>query len=75
MSFLRDLLTEADNETQDIIRWAGALGCLEGLVLAAWDVIVHHAHFDFQAYGIGIGAMLTGVGLALGFKAKENKPS
>lgn len=75
MSCIRQLLTGADNQTHDIVRWAAALGSLNGIALAAYDVIAHAAHFDFQAYGLGFGAMLAGVGAALKLKADtEPKP-
>lgn len=67
---LRQMVTGADNETHDIVRWVAGLGSLHGLFLAGWDVVVQHAHFDIQAFGVGFGAMLAGVGAAL--KLKEN---
>jgi len=75
MKWLRDLGTGIDGQTHDIVRWAAALGSLNAIGLAAWDVIGHAAHFDFQSYGIGFGAMLAGVGGALKLKeTTEPKP-
>lgn len=75
MKWFKDLVTGLDGETHDIVRWAAGLGSLNALFLAGWDVIVHGAHFDFQSYGIGFGAMLAGVGAALKLKQDtEPKP-
>lgn len=75
MKWLRDIVTGVDGVTHDIVRWAAALGSLNAIGLAAYDVIGHAAHFDFQSYGIGMGAMLGGVGAALKMKQDtEPKP-
>lgn len=73
MNFLNNILTGIDNKTHDIVRVVGAFVGAGGPFLAGWDVIVHHAHFDFQSYGIGGGALLAGVGAALGMK-KDTEP-
>jgi hypothetical protein len=51
----------------------GIGAALQGNVLCVWDVVVQHAHFDFQAYGLGMGATLTALGVALGMK-KDTQP-
>jgi hypothetical protein len=73
MNCLRNLFTGIDNKTHDIVRVIGGLVGVGGPFLAGWDVIVQHAHFDFQNYGIGCGALLAGVGAALGMK-KDTEP-
>ena len=59
------LLTGSDNSTHDIVRWLAAFGGLTGLCLQIFDVTWHHTKFDIQAFGIGLGSMLAGVGAAL----------
>lgn len=73
MATIKQLLTGKDNQTHDIVRWIAALGSLQGLGLSIYDVVVHHNPFDIQQFGIGLGAMLAGVGAALGFK-KDTEP-
>lgn len=73
MKWLRDLLTETDGATHDIVRWAAAIGSVNAIGLSAYDVIGHAAHFDFQNYGIGFGAMLAGVGAALKMKPETKE--
>jgi hypothetical protein len=75
MSMLKDLVTLADGETHDIGRWFAVLAGGNGLFLAAWDVIHNGAHFDAQAYGIGMGALAAGVGAFLNLKAKTEPQS
>lgn len=60
--------------TRDIVHWAAALGCIDFLVLAAYDVAVQHHDFHPQDFGIGLGALLTGVGAALGLKKGADAP-
>ena len=62
MKWLTDIVTEGDNATHCIVRWVAALGSVNGLGLAAYDVIGKGMHFDVQAYGIGFGAILAAVG-------------
>jgi hypothetical protein len=66
-------VTGPDNKTHDVVRWVAALGSLHALFLCGWDVVGLHNHFDIQNYGVGFGAMLTGVGAALGLK-KDTEP-
>lgn len=70
---LREMLTGPDNVTHDIVRWIAALGSCNAFVLAAYDVVVQHAHFDIQAYGIGFGALMAGLGSAIWLK-KDSEP-
>lgn len=71
---LRDLVTEPDGKTHDLVRWIAAIGSLHGFALVGYDVIFQHAHFDIQQYGIGFGAMLAGVGAALKMKPNSTSP-
>lgn len=72
---IRNMVTGADNTTHDVVRIIAALCGPAGLFYQGWDVIAQHAHFDIQQFGIGVGAMLTGIGAALGLKRDtEPKP-
>lgn len=75
LAALRQVLTERDNRTHDIVRWAAALGCLEFIILAAYDVMAQHREFHPQDYGIGLGGLLAGVGTALRVKSATELPS
>lgn len=64
----RDVFTEPDGVTICPVRVVGIFGTLQGLGLAAFDVLVQHAHFDLLAYGGGLGATVAALGVALGMK-------
>ena len=68
MKLLLDLLTTADGVTHDIGRYLGFFGGLNAIGLTIIDVLVNHAHFDMQNYGIGFGALALGVGAMLKLK-------
>lgn len=65
---LRDLLTDSDNLTHDIYRYLALLSILTGLGLSIYVVVVKDQPFDMQQFGIGIGVLFAGVGVALGLK-------
>lgn len=67
------ILTEPDNVTVCPVRVLGILGALQGLASSAYQVFWLHSPFDLQAYGLGLGATLLALGLALGMK-KDTKP-
>jgi len=69
MDWLLHLLTGKDNKTQDIGRWLAALIGTSGIFFQGWSVIVHHAAFSMQEFGIGAGALAAGVGAMLKLKA------
>ena len=74
MSILTQLLTGADNVTHDIGRWLAGLMGLTGLGLQAYCTFTGKP-FDMQGYGVGCGALVTGVGAALRLKeTTEPKP-
>jgi uncharacterized membrane protein YczE len=68
----RQLLTETDNETQDVFRWLVVLCVFVGLGLQVF-AILKNQHFDMMQYGTGIGALLLGAGAAL--KLKPESPA
>ncbi len=69
MKWLKDILTEKDNET---FEWAAVMGLLMvvGFVgMAIYDV-VHNKKFDPVKYGTGGASLLGGGGLARFMKGK-----
>ncbi len=72
MKFLKDWLTECDNETFDPIRMLAVAGVLEYLILSAYTTIRTGA-FDAQSFGLGLGSVLIAAGAAVGIKAKTEK--
>lgn len=67
---VRQLVTESDNTTHDIYRYLALASFVAGIALQIVSVYKGQP-FDFQNYGVGAGALLAGVGVALGMK-KEN---
>ena len=69
MKWLKDLVTDIDNSTYDMIRVLAVLSVVVGLSLQVWVVIRWFGPapqpFDFQQFGIGLAAMFGGVGVAL----------
>lgn len=72
MGWLRNVLTEDDNSTYDLVRLLAFGGALEGLGLVAYTVIWKGAAFDLQQFGIGFGVLLTALGAAL--KLQQQPP-
>ena len=71
MKFL-ELITEPDNKTMCPVRIVAILGALQYLGLAGANYAQHHV-FDAQNYAIGFGALLGGIGVALGLKKDTPK--
>lgn len=71
--FIRNLFTEPDNQTFCPVRLIALVGAGQfiGLTVANY---VQHAVFDPQAFALGFGGMLAGVGAALGLKKDSPKP-
>ena len=67
---LKQLFTGADNQTQDLGRWLAALTGVSGIFFQGYVVIIHHATFSMQEFGVGAGALAVGVGAML--KLKED---
>ena len=67
-TILRDLLTEADNKTYDVVRWLAVLSIFVGLGLSVFAVVLKGQAFSLQDFGIGIGAVFLSVGAALKLK-------
>jgi hypothetical protein len=69
--FFTEIFTEPDNKTFCPVRLIAIGGALQYLGLAVANYVQHHV-FDPQGYAIGFGALLGGVGVALGLK-KDTK--
>lgn len=68
MNILTQMLTGADNQTHDVLRWVGLAGSLTALCLQIYVVVGKGQPFDIQSFGIGLGALVAAVGAALGMK-------
>lgn len=64
----KQLFTGKDNQTQDLVRWLGALAFVVGLGLQVYAVIAVKA-FSLVEFGSGVGFMLGGLGVSI--KVKE----
>jgi hypothetical protein len=69
---IKEWFTETDNQTFDITKALAALSILSGIALAIVRVVWKDAPLNMQDYGIGMGALFGGLGVALGMK-KETK--
>jgi len=62
MEKLKEVITGDDNHTLDASYMWGAVFAVTGLCLEVYCTITGKP-FDLQAYGIGAGALLVGLGL------------
>lgn len=70
MSLLKNMF-EAPDGLLDDGRIAAMLLVISYIVLGGWSVIADGKQFDPQQYGIGIGAMMAGIGVLFG-QRKDN---
>ena len=68
---LRQLVTESDNRTHDLVRYLSAISVLAGIGLTIHSVYKGQP-FSIQDYGIGIGSLIGGIGAALGLKKESS---
>jgi hypothetical protein len=73
---IHDCLTGKDGTTYDPARVSGYSAAFAGLAVfladSLYTVYTSH-HFDPQSFGIGLGAILAGIGaVGFGVKAKSN---
>ena len=66
--WLRDIFTETDGVTYDVVRWLAVLSIFVGLGLSIFSVVIKGQAFSLQDFGIGIGAVFLSVGAALKLK-------
>jgi hypothetical protein len=72
--WVKNSLTESDNETVDLFRVSLALAMLTFVGLSIYATILS-GKFDAMAYGAGFGALLGGGGLGVGIKGKMERPA
>lgn len=70
-NFLKNILTEGDNQTFCPVRLIALLGAFEHLGLEFYTIVIRHAVFDPQGFAIGLGALVGGIGVALGLKKER----
>lgn len=68
---IRQLFTESDNITHDLYRYLAVASVVSGIGLQVYAVVKGQP-FDMQAFGVGTGALLAGVGVALGLKKESS---
>ena len=66
---IRDLLTNADGITHNIIRHGAFWGFLALTGLQAWAILKGQP-FSAQDFGVALGALLGGAGAGIGVSAK-----
>lgn len=71
--FLSQMMTESDNITHDLYRYLSLVSIVSGIGLQIYAIVFGHQNFDMQTFGIGVGALFAGVGVALGLK-KDTEP-
>lgn len=67
--WIKDVLTGIDNQTHDIGRHALFIGIVTFVFCTVWTV-VKGGPFDYQAFGIGFGALCAGGGAGIALKSK-----
>jgi hypothetical protein len=69
-----DLFTEANNTVVDLKRVASAAGIMTFNYLSFHAVVINHEKFDYQAFGLGLAAVIAAIGgaLALGKRAESD---
>lgn len=72
---IKDWLTEVDNSTFDVTKALAVVSVLTGLGLAITAVVLKNQTFDFQSFGVGVAALFTGIGVALGMKKDSDVKS
>lgn len=66
--WIDDALTETNNHTYDIVRILALTGAVQYLGLNLYEVIHMSKDFDMLNFGIGLGSVFAGVGVALKLK-------
>lgn len=73
-TWLKQLVTEKDNETPDAKRLIALAMVAEYLYLPAHSVVINHSPMDFNSFAMGGAALLAGVGAMLGLGAASERP-
>ena len=61
MKFIRDLLTEPNNETYCLLKTIAASGTMVFFGCSIVHVVTNHA-FSFTDFGVGLGSIMAGAG-------------
>jgi len=64
---IHDWFTEPNNNTYCLVKAMAATGCLIFFACALIHVIANKT-FDFTAFGLGLGSIMTGAGAGLAMK-------
>jgi hypothetical protein len=59
----RGILTGPDNRTHEAVNWIAIFGALAGILIAVGAFLMGKT-FDFQGFGIGLGAVVGATGAA-----------
>ncbi len=73
VQILKNILTERDNETFELISVLTLLAMVGMVGFAGYDLIHNNARFDPEKYGIGVASILGGSGLGR-FLKKDTEP-
>ena len=65
---IRQMMTESDNVTHDLYRYLALLSIVVGLGMQIYVVVCKGQPFEMQSFGVGIGGLFAGVGVAIGLK-------
>ena len=71
-AWLKDLFRDANNDSDETVVYA-VLGILTYNGLAIYDVVALAHPFNAQNFGIGFGALLTGIFAGYGIKSKMER--
>ena len=68
---LTGAMTESDNRTHDLFKYLAVMAVACALFLEIYTVVRKLKPFDIQTFGIGVGTLLAGVGVALKLKPES----
>jgi len=68
---LTGAMTESDNRTHDLFKYLAVMAIVVALGLESYSVVKRLKPFDMQNFGIGVGTLLAGIGVALKLKPQS----
>jgi hypothetical protein len=72
MKWLKDVLTEADNDTFCLVRVSALVVLAVAIGLEVFAIVERKQVFDFAAFAGGLTALYAGVGVAIKLKGDSN---